>query len=106
MLAYRDDVYLEVASALLRHGITDTGLAYRVMTDTRRGIYARDGIPEGLQNQLASLGMEEDFLRRIASIRYLFPKAHGTACVKTAATLMWYKLNHPKAFAQTVPLDR
>ena len=106
VLAYRDDVYREVASALLRRGITDTGLAYRVMTDTRRGVYARDGIPEGLQNQLASLGMEEDFLRRIASIRYLFPKAHGTTCVKTAATLMWYKLNYPKELAQTVPLDK
>lgn len=102
VLAYRDNVYREVVSALLRCGIMDTGLAYRVMTDTRREMYARDGIPQELRSQLESIGMDEDFMHRIASIRYLFPKAHGTTCVKTAAILMWYKLNYPKEFAQTV----
>ncbi len=99
-LPYRDDVYQAVESAMKRCGLTDMGLAYKVMTDTRRGLYARDGIPEWICTQLKSIGMEETFLRQICSIRYLFPKAHGTTCVKNAVILMWYKLHHSKEFIE------
>ena len=98
VIAYRDDVFLHVETRLLTRGIANTGYAYRIMEDTRRGIYARDGVSDETKKQLKELEAEDWFADSIGRIRYLFPKAHGVTYVKLAATLMWYKIHYPEEF--------
>ena len=83
---------------MLARGMADTGFAYKVMQDTRRGIYAKNGLPDDIRLHLKAMGAEDWFVDSISKIRFLFQKAHGVALVKLAATLMWYKLHFPKEF--------
>ena len=98
VIAYRDDVFHHVEKYMLNKGIVNTGYAYQMMEDTRRGVFANGGIPEETQKQLKDIGIEDWFIDSIGKIRYLFPKAHGVTYVKLAATLMWYKIHYPKEF--------
>lgn len=100
LIAYRDDVFRYVRDKMLVKGFADTGFAYRVMEDTRRGIYAQSGVPEDIGSLLRSVGAEDWWIGSIGKIRYLFPKAHGVACVRSAAILMWYKMHYPKEFGE------
>jgi len=98
VIAYRDDVFNHIAQYMLRKGIANTGYAYKIMEDTRRGVYARGGVSEEMKKQLKDIGIEDWFADSIGKIQYLFPKAHGVTYVKLAATLMWYKIHYPKEF--------
>jgi len=100
VIAYRDDVFNYIQGKMLVKGGADTGFAYKVMEDTRRGIYAKDGVPDDIKHNLKSIGIEDWFVESIGKIRYLFPKAHGVVYVKLAAILMWYKLHYPKEFSE------
>lgn len=99
-IAYRDDVFNYIQEKMISKGFTDTGLAYKVMKDACRGIYAKSGVPEELKEQLKSLGVEDRFIGSIEKIKYLFPKAHGIIYAKSAAVLMWYKIHYPKEFGE------
>ena len=98
--AYREDVFNYIQEKMLARGIANTGFAYKVMQDTRRGIYAKNGLPDDIRRSLKAIGMEDWFVDSISKIRYLFQKAHGVTFVKLAATLMWYKIYYPKEFAE------
>ncbi|MBQ5601285.1 MAG: hypothetical protein IIU77_00520, partial [Clostridia bacterium] len=98
VIAYRDDVFNHIENHMLRKGISNTGYAYKIMEDTRRGVYFRGGVSDEMRKQLKDIGVEEWFVDSIGKIQYLFPKAHGVTYVKLAATLMWYKINYPKEF--------
>jgi len=98
VIAYRDDVFNHVEKRLTCKGMSSTGYAYKIMEDTRRGVYARGGVSEEMKKQLKDIGVEDWFADSIGKIRYLFPKAHGVTYVKLAATLMWYKIHYPKEF--------
>jgi len=98
VIAYREDVFNYVQGKMLARGMTDTGFAYKVMQDTRRGIYAKNGLPDDIRLQLKAIDGEDWFVDSISKIRLLFQKAHGVAYVKLAATLMWYKLHFPREF--------
>ncbi len=98
VIAYRDDVFNYIQEKMFSKGLTDTGFAYKVMEDTRRGIYAKNGVPNDIRLNLKVIGLEDSFVESIGKIRYLFPKAHGVTYVKLAATLMWYKTHYPKEF--------
>ena len=100
VIAYRDDIFRYIEKRMLSRGMANSGFAYRIMEDTRRGIYARDGVPDEIVQQLRGIGIEDRFIDSIGRIRYLFPKAHGVTYVKLAATLMWYRLHYPKEFRQ------
>ena len=97
-IAYRDDVFNRIQEKMLANGMADTGFAYRVMEDTRRGLYAKNGVPDDVRADLKAIGMEDGFVEAIGRIRYLFPKAYGVACVRSAAIRAWYKLNYPEEF--------
>ena len=92
VIAYQDDVFRYLASR------TGSGYAYKIMEDTRRGVYVKGGLSVELRKQFASAGVEEWFLESIEKIRYLFPKAQGVLYVKRALILMWYKLYCPEVF--------
>ena len=98
IIAYRDDVFNYLQNKLKTTGISNTGYAYKIMEDTRRGIYARGGVSDEIKQQFVSLEIEDWFLNSIEKIRYLFPKSHGALFVKYALILMWYKLNHKDIF--------
>ena len=100
LIAYRDDVFNYIQEKMIRKGLVDTGFAYRVMEDTRRGIYAKSGVPDDIKLNLKAVGMEDWFIDSIGKIRYLFPKAHGATYTKLATTLMWYKIHYPKEYDQ------
>lgn len=98
IIAYRDDVFNYLQNKLKTTGISNTGYAYKIMEDTRRGIYARGGVSDEMKQQFVSLEIEDWFLNSIEKISYLFPKSHGALFVKYALILMWYKLNHKDIF--------
>ena len=98
MIAYRDDVYNYIQEKMIAKEFADTGFAYKVMEDTRRGIYAKHGVPDDIKSNLKAIGIEDWFIDSIGKIKYLFPKAHGTTYVKLAITLMWYKIHYPKEY--------
>jgi len=102
VLAYRDDVFLYLQDRMTNANITDMGFAYKIMEDTRKGIYARNGIPEETRQQLCALDVDAWFLDSITKIRYMFPKAHGLLYVKTAAILMWYRIHYPNEFYEAI----
>lgn len=81
-------------------GQADTGFAYSVMEAARRGVYAKNGVPQDVASNLKAIGIEDWFIDSIGKIGYLFPKAHGVACVQAAATWMWYKLQYPTEFSE------
>lgn len=96
--AYREDVFNYIQEKMIARGIANSGFAYKVMQDTRRGIYAKNGIPDDIRLNLKALDVEDWFVDSISKIRYLFQKAHGVTFVKLAATLMWYKIHFPREF--------
>ena len=98
IIAYRDDVFDYVNAKLQKNNISNTGLAYKIMDDVRKGLYSRNGIPSATIHQLEGLGAEEWFIDSISKIKYLFPKAHGGMYAKSALIMMWYKINYPEAF--------
>lgn len=98
LIAYRDDVFNYIQDKMIEKRLVDTGFAYRVMEDTRRGIYAKSGIPENIKSNLKVIGMEDWFIDSIGKIGYLFPKAHGVSFIKSALTMMWYKIYYTKEF--------
>ena len=98
VISYRDDVFNYVRERSLKCGLADSGFAYKVMEDARRGVYLKNGIPASLRSHLFALGADEWFIKSISKIRYLFPKAHAVEYMKTAAIQMWYKINYPKEF--------
>ena len=98
IIAYRDDVFNYLQNKLKIKGISNTGYAYKIMEDTRRGIYARGGVSNEMKQQFISLGIDDWFLNSIGKIKYLFPKSHGALFVKYALILMWYKQNYKDVF--------
>ena len=98
LVAYRDDVFLAARKKLSEKGICDTGYAYRLMEDTRRGRYAKSGIPDAEHKLMQECGLEDWFAESVGKIGYLFPKAFGVSRVEAAGKLMWYKLHFPKEF--------
>ena len=82
VIAYRDDVFNHIEKHMLRKGMSNTGYAYKIMEDTRRGVYARGGVSEETKKQLKDIGIEDWFADSIGKIQYLFPKAHGVTYVK------------------------
>ena len=98
VIAYRDDVFNYIQKKVESKRVSNTGYVYKIMEDTRWGIYARSGVSDEMKQQFISLGIDDWFLNSIEKIRYLFPRAHGVLYVKYALTLMWYKLNYPKVF--------
>ena len=102
IIAYRDDVFRVVRQALLKKRIADTGCAYKIMEDTRKGRYVANKMTDAGRVMMLEMGLEEWFLESISKIRYLFPKAYGVTCVRIAAILMWYKINYPTEFESAV----
>lgn len=102
VISYRDDVFNYIQKKMEVKRISNTGYAYKIMEDTRRGIYAKSGVSDEMKQQFSSLGIEDWFAESLKKIQYLFPRAHGIIYVKYALILMWYKINYPDIFEKTI----
>ena len=68
----------------------------------RRGVYAQNGMPAEIRQQLLELGIQEWLIESFGKIQYLFPKALSILHVKHAMILMWYKIYYPETFEKIV----
>ena len=100
LIAHRDDVFNYIQEKLLKKGLPDTELAYRVMEDTRKGVYAEHGLPQDIRNELEYIEADDWFVESICKTRYLFNKNLNISYIQTSATLMWYKIHYPKEFGE------
>ena len=98
LIAYRDDVFNYIGERMIESSFADTGFAYKVTDDARRGYYAECGVPYDVKTMLCSVGAEERFTESVGKAKYLFHKAHGVEYLRSALILMWYKVNFPKEF--------
>lgn len=97
--AYREDIYEMICEKLQKNGIYETGLAYEVAENARRGYYARHGgANEETRHSLLNLGFDMDFIFFLEKINYMFPKAHGITYLREAIYMMFYKLRYQKEY--------
>lgn len=94
LISTRDDIFL----TLSKHGITSK-TAQDVMERVRKGKFCEDSDQNRkITLQLLRAGVPAWYVESMRKIHYLFPKAHAAHSAKTAATLAWFKVYHPKAF--------
>jgi len=85
----RDDIMLY----LIRQGMNDRD-AFKVSESVRKG----RGVPKGLDEQMAELGVPAWYIDSCNAIKYLFPKAHAVAYVMIAFRIAWFKVHRPLEF--------
>lgn len=98
VITYRDDVYLHICSKLKQHGYHDFGLAFRIMDQTRKGVYYRCGMEEHIRKLLLDIGVSERYIACLEEVAYLFPKVQGIINVRQTLILLWYRIQYPKEF--------
>lgn len=97
-ITYRDDVFLYICSKMKEQGYLETGLAYKVMDQARKGNYSRIGMDGHVRKLLLDIGVSEQYIACLEETTYLFPKAQGIIQVKHALILLWYKIHYPKEY--------
>lgn len=97
-ITYRDDVFLYICSKMKEQGYLETGLAYKVMDQTRKGNYYRIGMDGHIRKLLLDIGVSEQYIACLEETAYLFPKAQGIIQVKHALILLWHKIHYPNEF--------
>ena len=90
----RDDIMLY----LIGKGM-EPKRAFKFMEAIRKGaIHKGKPWPEGIVEEMQSLGVPEWYIESCRRIQYLFPKAHAVAYVMMAFRIAYFKVHHPLAF--------
>ncbi len=90
----RDDIMLY----LISRGM-DEKRAFKFMEAVRKGaIHKGKSWPDGIVEEMQSLGVPEWYIESCRKIQYLFPKAHAVAYVMMAFRIAWFKVKRPLAF--------
>ncbi len=90
----RDDIMLY----LIQKGMQPS-LAFKFMEAVRKGaIHKGKSWPDGIVEQMQSLGVPDWWIESCRKIQYLFPKAHAVAYVMMAFRIAWFKVHEPLAF--------
>ncbi len=97
---FREDMYDMICEKLRARGIYEVGFAYEVAQNTRRGVYARNGLDESTKQALLSLEFNTEFCSYIEKVTYMFPKAHAASYLNDAIAMMWYKLHYPDEYSR------
>lgn len=97
---FREDMYDMISEKLRDRGCYEVGFAYEVAQNTRRGVYARNGLDEATRQALLSLGFNTEFCSYIEKVTYMFPKAHAASYLRDAIAMMWYKLHYPDEYSR------
>ncbi len=85
----RDDIMLY----LISKGMEEKR-AFKIMESVRKG----RGLPEGAEDEMRGIGVQEWYIDSCKKIKYLFPKAHAVAYVMMAFRIAWFKVHEPLAF--------
>ena len=73
--------------------------AFKFMEAVRKGaIHKGKPWPEGIEEEMARLGVPEWWVESCRKIQYLFPKAHAVAYVTMAFRIAWFKVHEPLAY--------
>ena len=94
MVGCRDDIM----NYLIARGM-EPKLAFNFMEAVRKGaIHKGKSWPEGVEQEMARLGVPEWYVESCRKIQYLFPRAHAVAYVMMAFRIAWFKVHRPLAF--------
>ena len=90
----RDDIMLY----LIGKGM-EPKRAFKFMEAVRKGaIHKGKPWPDGIVEEMQSLGVPEWYIESCRRIQYLFPKAHAVAYVMMAFRIAYFKVHYPLAF--------
>ncbi len=90
----RDDIMLYLISM----GMPEKR-AFTYMEAVRKGaIHKGKPWPEGIVEEMQSLGVPGWYIDSCRKIKYLFPKAHAVAYVMMAFRIAWFKVHRPMAY--------
>ncbi len=90
----RDDIMIYLISMGM-----DPKRAFKFMEAVRKGaIHKGKPWPDGIEDEMKSLGVPEWYIESCRKIAYLFPKAHAVAYVMMAFRIAWFKVHRPLAF--------
>ncbi|MBP8640468.1 MAG: PolC-type DNA polymerase III [Oscillospiraceae bacterium] len=90
----RDDIMLYLISKGM-----DPKKAFKFMEAVRKGaIHKGKPWPEGIVEEMQSLGVPEWYIESCRKIQYLFPKAHAVAYVMMAFRIAYFKVHFPLAY--------
>ena len=94
MVGCRDDIM----NYMIAKGM-EPKLAFNFMEAVRKGvIHKGKSWPEGVEDEMARLGVPEWYVESCRKIQYLFPRAHAVAYVMMAFRIAWFKVHQPLAF--------
>ena len=90
----RDDIMLY----LMGKGM-EPKRAFKFMEAVRKGaIHKGRPWPDGIVEEMQSLGVPEWYIESCRKIQYLFPKAHAVAYVTMAFRIAYFKVHYPMAY--------
>jgi len=92
----RDDIMLY----LIKQGL-DPKMSFKIMEAVRKGKVKKNGFEEGWEEAMRSHNVPDWYIKSLATIGYLFPKAHAVAYVMMAFRIAWFKVHRPLAFYAT-----
>ncbi len=90
----RDDIMLYLMSKGM-----EPKRAFKFMEAVRKGaIHKGKPWPDGIVEEMQSLGVPEWYIESCRKIQYLFPKAHAVAYVMMAFRIAYFKVHYPLAY--------
>lgn len=90
----RDDIMLYLMSMGM-----EPKRAFKFMEAVRKGaIHKGKSWPDGIVEEMQSLGVPEWYIDSCRKIQYLFPKAHAVAYVTMAFRIAYFKVHYPLAY--------
>ena len=98
--ATRDEVFVWMRDMMQEVGIYDTGFAYDISDNSRRGYYAENGIDEYTLDILRNYGgWLGDY---VLTVRYMSTKALSVMELHYIILLTWYQTYYPKQYAEVI----
>ena len=98
--ATRDEVFVWMRDMMQEVGIYDTGFAYDISENARRGYYAENGIDEYTLDILRNYGgWLGDY---VLTVRYMSTKALSVMELHYIILLTWYQTYYPKQYAEVI----
>ena len=98
--ATRDEVFVWMRDMMQEVGIYDTGFAYDISENARRGYYAENGIDEYTLDILRNYGgWLGDY---VLTVRYMSTKALSVMELHYIILLTWYQTYYPKQYVEVI----
>ena len=96
--AYRDDLFSDLARALISFDIKDNGLALYITELVVRGKAEENR--ELIESIVLDTELSDELIDYMLNVKYMFHKAHSMALIKYAMIFCWYKINYPEIYGK------